>query len=198
VALGVDTNLFTPPVARVEGPPWRLIHVASLNRIKDQPLLLNAMRRLIDTGVDAHLDIVGEDTLNGAMQQLATTLGLQSNVTFCGFKPSNELVPMYQRSHLALLTSRHEAAGVVTLEAAACGLVTLGTKVGYVADFDGTRSIAVAPADPARLADAIAAALVDRPRRLQFGANAREWAVAHNADWTANRLEEIYQEIAHR
>jgi glycosyltransferase involved in cell wall biosynthesis len=193
---GVDTSLFTPPADRIGGPPWRLIHVASLNKVKDQPLLLRSLRILRDRLLPVHLDVVGEDTLNGAIQDQAKALGIAGDVTFHGFKPSDELVPLYQRAHLAVLTSRHEAAGVVTLEAAACGLATVGTDVGYVSDWDGTRSIAVRPAEPDALADAIADALADAPRRMRLGAAAREWAVTHNADWTAERFEELYRQAA--
>jgi hypothetical protein len=37
----VDGDVFTP-AARPAGPPWRLLHVANLNPVKDQPTLLEA------------------------------------------------------------------------------------------------------------------------------------------------------------
>jgi hypothetical protein len=43
---------------RVEGPPWRLLRVASINRVKDHPTLLRALALLVDRGLDVHLDIV--------------------------------------------------------------------------------------------------------------------------------------------
>lgn len=198
IPLGVDTTLFTPPSSRAEEPPWRLIHVASLNRVKDQPLLLRALQILRERGLNVHLDVVGEDTLDGEIQRLARSLGLDAAVTFHGFTPSSELVPLYQRAHLAVLTSRHEAAGVVTLEAAACGVPTVGSNVGYVADWDGLRSIAVHSSTAGDIAEAIMAALADPERRRRLAAEARQWAVAHNADWTAARFEQLYHEVARR
>ena len=198
IPLGVDTRLFVPASHRVEGPPWRLIHVASLNRVKDQTLLLEAMRELRRNDVDVHLDVVGEDTLDGAIQRLAIELGLRDDVTFHGFTRSLELVPLYQRSHLAVMTSHHEAAGVATLEAAACGVATIGTNVGYVADWADHGSIAVTSRHASDIASAIARVLEDRHLRDRLAAAAHAFAVANNADWTAARMERLYQEIAQR
>ena len=46
--------------------------MASLSRVKNQRLLIDAFR-IVREKVDAHLDLVGEDTLNGELQQHATT-----------------------------------------------------------------------------------------------------------------------------
>src|SRR6266545_4468182 len=45
--LGVDAAQFDAPVERPAGPPWCLLHVASLNRVKDQETLLRALRRVV-------------------------------------------------------------------------------------------------------------------------------------------------------
>ena len=44
---GVDASLFTNPSARPPGPPWRLLHVASLNRVKDPFTLLRALQQVV-------------------------------------------------------------------------------------------------------------------------------------------------------
>jgi len=193
VPLGVDSALFTPPAAgRREGPPWRLIHVASLNPVKDQRTLLDAFRRVAADHPDVHLDIVGEDTIGGSLESIAHDYALDSHVTFHGFLPADALVPLYHRSHLAVLSSRHEAAGVVVLEAAACGVPTVGSRVGYIADWTPDRAVGVPVNDPRALADAIAALISDPPRRQQLARAAREWTLAHDADWSAREFLRIY------
>src|SRR5262249_54019751 len=67
VPVGVDPSRF-PRATRRDGPPWRLIRVGSLNRVKDYPTLIEAMAQLVQRQPDVHLDIVGEDTLSGAVQ----------------------------------------------------------------------------------------------------------------------------------
>ena len=197
IPLGVDVARFTPAPG-AGGPPWRLLHVASLNAVKDQATLVDALRRLIDRVPDVHLDVAGEDTLGGAVQHLARQAGVDRHVTFHGVLPTESLIALYQRAHMLVLSSRHEAAGVVVLEAAACGVATVGPRVGYLADWSPDRAVAVAPADPPALADAIGDLLADAPKRARLAAAAREWTLAHDAEWTARRFEALYEELARK
>jgi glycosyltransferase involved in cell wall biosynthesis len=191
IPLGVDGASFVP-ADRSEGPPWRLLHVASQNPVKDQATLLHAFQLLIQSGVDAHLDVVGEDTMAGAVSRLAEQLGIGSRVCFVGFKASADLIPIYQRSHVFVLSSRHEAAAAVVLEAAASGLPVVGTAVGYIADWAPERSVAVAPRNPAALAAAISELLQNRDRRETLARAARQWTLAHDADWTGREFDHLY------
>jgi glycosyltransferase involved in cell wall biosynthesis len=197
VPLGIDVGAF-PLAVRRDGPPWRLLRVASINPVKDYETLLRATALLVERGPSVHLDIVGEDTLGGSMQRLATTLGLDARVTFHGFQPTDRLAAFYNRAHLHVVSSRHEAASVVTLEAACTGLPTVGTSVGYVADWSPDRAVAVPARNPGALADAIAALLADAPRRARMADTARAWALAHDADWTAGQFELLYRELGDR
>ncbi len=178
------------------GVPWQLIHVASLNPVKDQSTLIEAMRRLLTRMPDVHLDIAGEDTLSGAIQGLVKNAAIDQRVTFHGFQPTDALLPLYQRAHLAVLSSRHEAAGVVVLEAAACGVPTVGTRVGHVADWAPEAAVAVPPGDSEALADAIAATLAEPQLRDRLAARARAWTIEHDADWTAREFDTLYRNIA--
>jgi glycosyltransferase involved in cell wall biosynthesis len=195
VPIGVDSCAF-PAARREPGPPWRLLRVASVNRVKDYPMLLRALAAILPRTPDVHLDIVGEDTLTGTIQRLALTLGVGSHVTFHGFRPTDALAPFYARAHLHVVSSRHEAAGVSVLEAACTGLPTVGTDVGYVADWKPDRAVAVRVGDAQALADASIALLEDAPRRERLGGAAAHWALEHDADWTATQFERIYEEVA--
>jgi glycosyltransferase involved in cell wall biosynthesis len=197
IPLGVDVGQFTP--ARGGGGPHRrLLHVASLNAVKDQRTLIHALARVIDRLPDVHLDVAGEDTLGGAVQALARQAGVDRHVTFHGVLPTDSVIALYQRADLLVLSSRHEAAGVVVLEAAACGVPTVGSRVGYLADWASDRAVAVAPADHVALADAITDLLEDAPRRERLAAAARAWTLDHDADWTAREFERVYRDLAGR
>lgn len=178
-----------------EGPPWRLMHVASINPVKDHDTLLRAMAALIARHPDAHLDIVGADTGDGAAARIAHALGLDDHVTFHGFLPSDRIEPMWARAHLHVVSSRHEAAGVVTLEAAMAGVPTVGTRVGYIADGAPDRAVAVPVGDPQALAEAMAALLANPARRLSLAAAARQWALEHDADHTATMFDRLYRDV---
>jgi glycosyltransferase involved in cell wall biosynthesis len=195
IPVGVDTTYFQPPAQRVEGPPWRLLQVASINPVKDHATLLAAFAQ-VAARLDARLDVVGADTLDGAAQRRAIALGIADRVAFHGFTPFDELVPFYHAAHAYVQSSRHEAAGAAVMEAAACGLAIVGTRVGYVSDWSPDAAVAVEPEDAAALSAAIEALLGDRARRHTLGINARRLAEAHDIEWTAARLDELYRSLA--
>ncbi len=194
VPLGVDASFFSPGPPR-EGPALRLLHVASLNAVKDQSMLLRALRRVAEVEPRVRLDVVGEDTLGGSVQAEAARLGLIDMVTFHGFLPQEGLRPLYRGADLFVLSSRHEAEGVAVLEAAACGVPTAGTAVGLVADLAPAAAAAVPVGDDRALAASILSLLRDDAGRRLMGEAARAFAVEHDADATAAAFERMYREM---
>ena len=181
--------------ARRAGPA-RLLHVGSLNRVKDQATLLRAAARLRDLGLPFQLDVVGEDTLGGQVQRLARELGLHEAVRFHGFLPQEKLRPLMAAADMLVVSSRHEADPIVALEAAAAGVPVVGTAVGHLVDWAPDAALVAPVGDAVGLADAIAALLADEPRRLRVALAARARAMAEDADWTASRLLAMYVELA--
>ena len=196
VPLGVPAALFTPPATPPDHPPWRLLHVASINAVKDQRTLLDAMARVVRIHPQVRLDIVGADTMNGVVHDYARSLGLGDFVRFTGWQASTDLAAWYRRSHLLVMSSRHEAGPVVALEAAACGVAVVGTRVGHIADWAPDRALAVEPGDAAALASAVLDLIADEGRRARLAASARVFALAHDADWTAQTFDGLYQALA--
>ena len=195
IPFGVDTRVFrTAGLQPRPGPPWRLLHVASLNRVKDQPLLLRAMRQVVDRMAPAavSLDIVGEDTLGGAIQILSRDLRLDPYVTFRGALDSEALVPLYQQAHAVVVSSRHEAASVVALEAAASGTPVVGMPVGYLADWAPHAASTARAFTPDALAESTIELLLDDRRRAAIASTAHGWAVTHDADHTVSEFEQLY------
>ena len=192
--LGADRAAWParPPRARDPSQPARLLHVASLNRVKDQPTLLRGAARLAHEGVPFSLDVVGVDTLDGEIQRTAVSLGLSDRVIFHGFLPQAELHPLVERADLLLMSSRHEAGPIVVLEAALTGVPTVGTAVGHIAEWQPEAAVAVSVGDPEALARETAALLADDERRTRIAAAAQRRAMTEDADWTARQVLAIY------
>jgi len=195
--LGVDLRRWPPrpPRPRAPGSPARLVHVGSLNRVKDQATLLRAGAALAGTSQAFSLQIIGEDTMGGEMQALARTLGLGDRVVFAGMVPHPELYHHLAGADLALVSSRHEAGPLVVREAAVAGVPTVGTAVGHIRDWAPDAAVAVPVGDWQALARETALILADEPRRLRVAAAAQALAVREDADWTAQRLLAIYDEL---
>lgn len=198
VPLGVDHIRDWParePVARRFGEPARLIHVGSLNRVKDQATLLRAFARLAADHPEARLDIIGEDTLGGQMQRLALALGLAGRVRFHGFLTQRQLHPLMRQAHVSVISSRHEAGPLTLLEAAAVGVPTVGTAVGHVVEWAPEAALAVPVGDSERLAAALHELLTDEVLRLRLARAAWQWALREDADYTAACFERLHAEL---
>jgi glycosyltransferase involved in cell wall biosynthesis len=197
VPLGVDLTLWPArrPVRRRPDERPRFVHVASLNRVKDQPTLLHALALLAQRGRDFHLHVVGEDTLGGEIQALAAELGLAARVEFHGFLTQRQLRPIVETAHVCLVTSLHEAGPLVVLEAAAAGVPTVGTAVGHIAEWSPHAAIAVPCRDAEALAAALESLVDDEDLRMQTAEQALERAKHEDADHTARAFGEIYRRL---
>ncbi|MBO9872101.1 MULTISPECIES: glycosyltransferase family 4 protein [Xanthomonas] len=196
VPLGVDLRAWPPRAPRARGDgPARLLHVASLNPVKDQSTLLRALAALARAGVDFRIDLVGVDTLDGAMQRLVATLGLSERVRFLGFKTQRDLRPLVEAADLLVLSSLHEAGPLVLLEAAVAGVPTVGTAVGHLQEWAPSAALAVPVGDWAGLADALRQVLGDDELRLRLAWAAQCRAVREDADCSARGFTALYQRL---
>jgi glycosyltransferase involved in cell wall biosynthesis len=200
VPLGVDLNVWPPrePRRRGRDEAARLIHVASLNRVKDQYTLLRALALLAEGGVEFEMDIVGEDTLDGEVQALAERLGLSGKVTFHGFLPQQRIRHLVEAAHLMILTSRHEAGPLAVLEAAVAGVPTVGTAVGHIVEWSPGAARSVPVRDWESLATEIRRLLADEDQRLEVARAAFQIATREDATFTAQTFESLYAGLAAR
>lgn len=197
IPLGVDARRWPPrpPAPRAPDRPARLIHVASLNAVKDQTTLLHAVAALARLGIPFQLDIVGEDTLGGAVQDLTVRLQLGDRVRFHGFLPQAQLRPLVAAADLMIISSRHETGPVALLEAAMVGVPTVGTSVGHIAEWAPDAAIAVPVGDSQALALAAKGLLLDESARLKIASSAHARACADDADNTARLFENLYARV---
>jgi glycosyltransferase involved in cell wall biosynthesis len=197
VPLGVDLTAWPPrdPVSRDSSRPARFIHVASLNRVKDQTTLLRALASLMQSGLNFEMNVVGEDTLNGEMQSLAAELGLSEKVRFLGFLPQRQLRPIVEAADLMILSSRHEAGPLAMLEAAVAGVPTIGTAVGHIQEWSPVAAASVPVGDWVQLAKTIGQLLEDEDLRLRIAREALQRAVREDANYTAECFQALYARL---
>ncbi|MDF3980630.1 glycosyltransferase family 4 protein [Luteibacter sp. PPL201] len=193
IPLGVDLARWPvrPPCVRRHGT-LRLLHVASLNRVKDLPTALRALALCRRRGFDFVLDVVGVDTLGGEAQALAHQLDLGDRVRFMGFRTQQELRPLMESADLLVMSSLHEAGPLVILEAAVAGVPAVGTAVGHFVEWSPRAALAVPPGDAVALADVIERVARDEALRMRLATEAQRRAVEEDADHTASAFEDLY------
>jgi N-acetyl-alpha-D-glucosaminyl L-malate synthase BshA len=106
-----------------------VIHVSNFRHVKRVPDIVKAFN-LIQQEIPAKLLLVGDGPEMTVVCRLVKELGLQEKVLFLG-KQEN-LEELYSISDVKLLLSEKESFGLVLLEAMACSVPCVGTKIGGI------------------------------------------------------------------
>ena len=125
----VDTNFFTLKSNKKESD-FTFVNIASLDKKKNQDMLLEAFYKAFGNHKKVKLMIIGEGEEYDNLNQRIKTLGLQSQVTLYGRANRYEVRELLHTSSACVLSSEVETFGVVLIEAMACGLPVLSTKCG--------------------------------------------------------------------
>jgi glycosyltransferase involved in cell wall biosynthesis len=201
--LGMDIALFN--LAEVElnnrqpsqkPPQGFLLNVGSLEPVKDQATLLQAFQKVHQQLPRTRLVIAGEGNLRGPLSRLVNTLSLTDAVEFRGAVPHEQLPDLYRSASVYAQSSLHESQGMVVLEAAACGVPIVGTRVGVVADLAPYAAVATSVGHVDELAAAMIDVLCDPDRAAEIN------RVAHSTierdytlDRSVDRFFELYRSI---
>uniref|UniRef100_Q01Q76 Glycosyl transferase, group 1 n=1 Tax=Solibacter usitatus (strain Ellin6076) TaxID=234267 RepID=Q01Q76_SOLUE len=106
-----------------------LIHLSNFRPVK-RPLDCIRIFAEVRKQVPARLLMVGDGPERGPAEHLARTFNVQDDVIFLGKQNHVErLIPL---AHVLLMPSEMESFGLAALEAMACGVVPVATRVGGV------------------------------------------------------------------
>jgi glycosyltransferase involved in cell wall biosynthesis len=156
---GVETpsDAVPPPTPRVP----RIGTVARLEPIKQLEQLLVAAAALRERTPDLEVEIAGDGSQEGSLRQLARSLGIDSMVTFLGWRREVEM--LHRRWRAFAIPSRHEGFGVAALEAMSSGLPVVGSATGGLQELirDGETGYLVPPGDASALADRLSLLIED-------------------------------------
>lgn len=177
---GVDTEFFRP-APRVPGEgPLKIIFVGRLNPQKALDLLLQALASplVLASGQDWRLLLVGDGPLRGQLQSQARKLRLEGQIQFLGWQTSERLLNLYQSSDIFVLPSWDEGMPNTLLEAMACGLPSIVTRISGSQELvrAGVEGLLVDRGDTSGLASALTDLLVDASLRRRMGEHARRSA----------------------
>lgn len=121
-------ELGLPPDARI------VLFVGNFFEIKNPMLLVEAVAELHrDRAMEKVMFVaIGGGPLEKKVRKLAVKLGLGSNARFAGRMPASQVARHMQASDVLCLPSRHEGVPNVILEAFACGLPVVASRVGGI------------------------------------------------------------------
>ena len=189
---GVDTSRFyVQRSARNEKRSKKVaICVAQLRYQKGIDVLLQAWR-LVQEALShteaAQLLIVGSGPLREQFVRLAAALGIEESVTFAG--EQSDIPALLQSSDVAILPSRWEGMPNALLEAMACGLPCIATRVSGSEDIiqHGVNGLLVEAEDYQEMAQAIQILFSNEALAQTYGDNGRKtieqrYSLEHSTD----------------
>jgi N-acetyl-alpha-D-glucosaminyl L-malate synthase BshA len=200
----VNCDMYHPDEAKTGAATYApageklLIHLSNfrpVKRVQDCVRILAEVRK----SVPAHLLMAGDGPERSPAEHLARELKVDRHVTFLGKQSHVErLIPL---AHVLLMPSQLESFGLVALEAMACGVVPVATRVGGVPELitDGEDGFLEAPGDIAAQAARVVQLLTDDDLHYRMR-KAGRWNASERfcSDKIIPQYEKYYEDVLGR
>ncbi|HEY1920928.1 MAG TPA: glycogen synthase [Streptosporangiaceae bacterium] len=206
---GIDTQQYAPDpgtevLARYGVDPSRpyVIFVGRVTRQKGLPVLLRAAQQLTP-GTQLVLCAGQADTPELAAEVDSLLHQLTGSkceiILISGMLPKPEVIQLLSHARVFACPSVYEPLGIVNLEAMACGVAVVASRVGGIPEVvaDGVTGLLVPPGDPAALAAGLNRLIADADLAREMGRRGRDRAVTEFG-WAkiAAQTVALYQELA--
>ncbi len=140
----------------------RLIIVCRQERGKGTDVVIEALSKLSSDFPSLKLDVIGDGEALDHFKRLASELGVSDRVSFHGKVNHDAVMKLLRRADLFCYPTGSEGFPKVVLEAMACGLPIITTRVSILPHLVGNGSgVLLEAATPEKLADAIRECLSD-------------------------------------
>lgn len=197
VHCGVDPRILQP--VHHEGEGGRLLFVARLAELKGLAVLLEAMVGLVERHPSVHLTIVGDGPDRERFEALTARLGLDTSVTFVGYRSQSEVAEHLAETDVFVLPSYAEGVPVTLMEALGSAVPVVATQVGGVSELveHERNGFIVRPGDGVELAERLIELVGDPELRQRFGDHGRSLVEAEfDNDTEAARLAMLFRATA--
>lgn len=178
-----------------QGEPL-LVHVSNLRPVKRPVDCVEILARVLQKGISARLVMVGDGSERPRAEQRARDLGIAGQCVFVGEQPN--IVEYLSTADVLLLPSEQESFGLAALEAMACEVPVVASRVGGVPEVvtDGETGFLSEVGDVDKMAEDAARLLTDEEFRREMGRRARESALArYSTDIVIPKYIEFYNRI---
>jgi len=199
---GVDNAVFKPANKKeLRGKyklPLECEIIVSHSRLTPKnglDILIRAIQPLKDQNI--MLLIIGSGEQEKELIKLTKELKLKNEVKFLGYLSAKETAQYLALADLFVRPSRAEGFGISFLEAMACGIPVIGTKVGGITDIvkSGETGILIEPENVSALTEALQDLLGDLVKREEIGKRGRLFAAEFYWEKIGSLLEHSYAKL---
>jgi len=171
-----------------------LVHLSNFRPVKRVPDVIEIFA-LVRKEIPAKLLMIGDGPDRATAEWMVHQNGLASAVTFLG--KQSQVQELLNCADLMLLPSDLESFGLAVLEAMACGVPAVCSRVGGVPEVvsDGVEGYLVTPRDIKTMAARALEILTDPGRQERMGKAARERALSQ---FCSSRIIPLYEKLYER
>lgn len=173
-----------------------LAHVSNFRPVKRPVDCVEIFAQVLNKGIKARLVMVGDGSERRNAEHRAKCLGIHEHCSFVGKQP--RIVDYLSVSDVLLLPSEQESFGLAALEAMACEVPVIASRVGGVPEVvtDGETGYLSEVGDLEKMANDAAELLVNPERRREMGQRARESAISrYRTDVVIPQYIEFYEKV---
>jgi len=161
--------------------PINILYLGYLGRAKGSFDLIDAAKELRAKRVTAFFDLVGDELTPGEGEMLRkqnAVARLNGHLSLHPAAFGQEKITFFRHADIFVYPSYHEGMPIAVMEAMACGLPIVATRVGGLVDLveDGVNGILVDPGRPDQLAYALQKLTVDNELRQVMGRESHKFA----------------------
>src|SRR5438067_10446107 len=172
-----------------------LVHVSNFRPVKRPVDCVEILARVLKK-TRARLVMVGDGSERTNAEHRARCLGIYEHCSFVGKQP--KIVDYLSASDVLLLPSEQESFGLAALEAMACEVPVIASRVGGIPEVvdDGVTGCLATVGDIEKMSADAARLLSDEELRREMGRRARESAVSrYSTDLVIPQYIEFYERV---
>ena len=173
-----------------------LVHVSNFRPVKRPVDCVEILARVLAKGIKARLVMVGDGSERTNVEHRARCLKVFDSCVFVGKQP--KIVDYLSAADVLLLPSEQESFGLAALEAMACEVPVIASRVGGVPEVveDGETGFLSEVGDVEKMANDAGKLLADPELRSKMGQRARESALSrYRTDLVIPRYIEFYERV---
>ena len=176
-----------------------LVHVSNFRPVKRPVDCVEILARVLKKNLNTRLIMVGDGSERTNVEHRARCLEVVEKCSFVGKQP--KIVDYLSAADVLLLPSDQESFGLAALEAMACEVPVIASRVGGIPEVvtDGETGFLSEVGDVTKMAEDAARLLSDETFRKQMGVRARESAVSrYRTDLVIPQYIRFYEEVLSR
>jgi glycosyltransferase involved in cell wall biosynthesis len=194
---GIDINVHFDGLPLPERRSFgeKILFVGRLHPIKGVRYLILAMNKVHEKKPEARLILVGDGEEREMLEALSIQLGIQKYIQFVGELPHEKVQTFMHQADVFVLPSLSEGLPNVILEAMACGLPIVATRVGGIPDLikNGVHGYLVEAKKPDEIAEKILILLQNDQLRNEISQTNLAEVKAYAWENIIDQLEYIYK-----